>query len=114
MFFHGFSWGFGLTKNSGRFLIKVLLCFSNGFSFLMRKCDWYWIVYCSWPCLEEILMNDVYLDECCVVSQQEIVSLYQRFCQLDRSGGGFISGDEFMNVPEFAVNPLSQVAQTPA
>lgn len=41
-------------------------------------------------------------------SQQEIVSLYQRFCQLDRSGGGFISSDEFMNVPEFAVNPLSQ------
>ncbi|MCL7048609.1 hypothetical protein MKW94_012734 [Papaver nudicaule] len=41
-------------------------------------------------------------------SQQEIVSLYQRFCQLDRSGGGFISGDEFLSVPEFAVNPLSQ------
>ncbi|KAK1289546.1 Calcineurin B-like protein 1 [Acorus calamus] len=41
-------------------------------------------------------------------SQQEIVSLYQRFCQLDRNGGGFISSDEFMSVPEFAVNPLSQ------
>ncbi|ONH98778.1 hypothetical protein PRUPE_7G265900 [Prunus persica] len=41
-------------------------------------------------------------------SQQEIVSLYQRFCQLDRSGGGFISADEFLSVPEFAVNPLSQ------
>ncbi|KAH6819240.1 Calcium-binding EF-hand family protein [Perilla frutescens var. hirtella] len=41
-------------------------------------------------------------------SQQEIVSLYQRFCQLDRNGGGFISSDEFMTVPEFAVNPLSQ------
>ncbi|KAG6413076.1 hypothetical protein SASPL_125775 [Salvia splendens] len=44
-------------------------------------------------------------------SQQEIVSLYQRFCQLDRSGGGFISADEFMNVPEFAMNPLSQVVK---
>ncbi|XP_048440096.1 calcineurin subunit B isoform X2 [Pyrus x bretschneideri] len=42
-------------------------------------------------------------------SQQEIVSLYQRFCQLDRSGGGFISADEFLSVPEFAVNPLSQI-----
>ncbi|XP_031247620.1 calcineurin subunit B-like isoform X2 [Pistacia vera] len=42
-----------------------------------------------------------------MVSQQEIVSLYQRFCQLDRSNGGFISGEEFLNVPEFAVNPLS-------
>lgn len=44
-----------------------------------------------------------------LVSQQEIVSLYQRFCQLDRSGGGFISAEEFLSVPEFAVNPLSQV-----
>ncbi|XP_047073109.1 calcineurin subunit B-like [Lolium rigidum] len=41
-------------------------------------------------------------------SQQEIVSLYHRFCQLDRNGGGFVSADEFMTVPEFAVNPLSQ------
>ncbi|KAA8522839.1 hypothetical protein F0562_009262 [Nyssa sinensis] len=41
-------------------------------------------------------------------SQQEIVSLYQRFCQLDRNGGGFIFAEEFMSVPEFAVNPLSQ------
>ncbi|XP_052200475.1 uncharacterized protein LOC127806917 [Diospyros lotus] len=41
-------------------------------------------------------------------SQQEIVSLYKRFCQLDRNGCGFISGDEFLSVPEFAVNPLTQ------
>lgn len=41
-------------------------------------------------------------------SQQEIVSLYHRFCQLDRSSGGFISSDEFLSVPEFAVNPLAQ------
>uniref|UniRef100_A0A2P2KD72 Uncharacterized protein MANES_06G031300 n=1 Tax=Rhizophora mucronata TaxID=61149 RepID=A0A2P2KD72_RHIMU len=41
-------------------------------------------------------------------SQQEIVSLYQRFCQLDRNGAGFISAEEVMSVPEFAVNPLSQ------
>ncbi|CAK9149714.1 unnamed protein product [Ilex paraguariensis] len=44
-------------------------------------------------------------------SQQEIVALYQRFCQLDRNGGGFISSEEFMSVPEFAVNPLSQRLQ---
>ena len=37
------------------------------------------------------------------------MSLYERFCQLDRSGGGFISAEEFLSVPEFAVNPLSQV-----
>lgn len=41
-------------------------------------------------------------------SQQEIVSLYQRFCQLDRNNCGFISSDEFLSIPEFAVNPLSQ------
>ncbi|KAI3521207.1 hypothetical protein L1887_10668 [Cichorium endivia] len=41
-------------------------------------------------------------------SQQEIVSLYQRFCQLDRTAKGFISADEFLSVPEFAMNPLSQ------
>lgn len=45
-----------------------------------------------------------------LVSQQEIVSLYERFCQLDRSAKGFISADEFLSVPEFAMNPLSQVA----
>lgn len=47
-----------------------------------------------------------------IVSQQEIVSLYQRFCQLDRNAKGFISADEFLSVPEFAMNPLSQVVQT--
>lgn len=41
-------------------------------------------------------------------SQQEIISLYQRFCQLDRNAKGFISADEFLSVPEFAMNPLSQ------
>ncbi|KAF5741750.1 Calcium-binding EF-hand family protein isoform 2 [Tripterygium wilfordii] len=41
-------------------------------------------------------------------TQQEIVSLYQRFCQLDRNAKGFISADEFMSVPEIAMNPLSQ------
>ncbi|KAK4780248.1 hypothetical protein SAY87_016354 [Trapa incisa] len=43
-----------------------------------------------------------------LVSQQEIVSLYERFCQLDRNAKGFISADEFLSVPEFAMNPLSQ------
>lgn len=43
------------------------------------------------------------------VNQQDIVSLYQRFCQLDRSDKGFVSADEFMSVPEFAMNPLAQV-----
>jgi serine/threonine-protein phosphatase 2B regulatory subunit len=43
-----------------------------------------------------------------LVTQQEIVSLYQRFCQLDRNNCGFIPSDEFLSIPEFAVNPLSQ------
>ncbi|KAM7254259.1 hypothetical protein ACFE04_031941 [Oxalis oulophora] len=41
-------------------------------------------------------------------TQQEIVSLYERFCQLDRNAKGFISADEFLSIPEFAMNPLSQ------
>jgi hypothetical protein len=45
------------------------------------------------------------------VSQQEIVSLYERFCQLDRSAKGFVSEDEFLSIPEFSTNPLSQVRQ---
>ncbi|XP_022953695.1 calcineurin subunit B-like isoform X2 [Cucurbita moschata] len=43
-----------------------------------------------------------------LVSQQEIVSLFQKFCQLDRNSKGFISADEFLSVPEFAMNPLPQ------
>ncbi|KAG6509971.1 calcineurin subunit B-like [Zingiber officinale] len=41
-------------------------------------------------------------------SQQEIVALYNRFCQLDRTAKGFISSDEFLSIPEFSLNPLSQ------
>lgn len=44
-----------------------------------------------------------------VVTEKEIVSLYQRFCQLDGNGKGFISADEFLSHPEFSVNPLSEV-----
>lgn len=71
--------------------------------------DWSLIV---WLFLAAVFELSCLLDVWCVVSQQEIVSLYQRFCQLDRNGGGFISSDEFMTVPEFAVNPLSQVRLT--
>eukprot|EP00897_Mesotaenium_endlicherianum_P007213 jgi/Mesen1/651/ME000109S10864 len=41
-------------------------------------------------------------------SQREIVALYERFCILDRNGKGYISADEFMSIPEFALNPLAQ------
>lgn len=54
-------------------------------------------------------INLLFLDTDDVVTQQEIVSLYKRFCQLDRNAKGFISSDEFLSVPEFALNPLSQV-----
>lgn len=53
--------------------------------------------------------NILFFSGCSLVSQQEIVSLYRRFCQLDRNAKGFISADEFLSVPEFAMNPLSQV-----
>ncbi|XP_026663816.1 calcineurin subunit B isoform X2 [Phoenix dactylifera] len=54
--------------------------------------------------IEEVQEHCNYL-----ISQQEIVSLYQRFCQLDRNAKGFISADEFLSIPEFALNPLSQL-----
>ncbi|KAL8117373.1 uncharacterized protein LOC141661924 isoform X1 [Apium graveolens] len=41
-------------------------------------------------------------------TEQEIVSLYQRFCQLDGDRKGFISADEFLLHTEFSVNPLSE------
>ena len=37
------------------------------------------------------------------------MSLYERFCQLDRSAKGFISEDEFLSIPELSLNPLSKV-----
>lgn len=57
----------------------------------------------------QFLNNLIFL----AVSQQEIVSLYKRFCQLDRSAIGFISADEFLSIPEFSLNPLSQVVYAP-
>lgn len=41
-------------------------------------------------------------------TEQEIVSLYQRFCQLDGNGKGFISADEFLLHTEFSISPLSE------
>eukprot|EP00898_Chlorokybus_atmophyticus_P008784 jgi/Chlat1/8907/Chrsp92S08226 len=40
-------------------------------------------------------------------TREEIATLWGRFRELDRSGSGFISSDEFMVVPEFALNPLA-------
>ncbi|KAF3326661.1 hypothetical protein FCM35_KLT08291 [Carex littledalei] len=34
------------------------------------------------------------------ITPQEILALHNRFCQLDRNSGGFISVDEFMSVPD--------------
>ncbi|KAK9819212.1 hypothetical protein WJX74_006100 [Apatococcus lobatus] len=40
-------------------------------------------------------------------SQQEIEALYKRFRSLDRGRKGYISAEEFMNIPELSINPLS-------
>ncbi|KAK8514300.1 hypothetical protein V6N12_009009 [Hibiscus sabdariffa] len=39
-------------------------------------------------------------------SGQEIVSLYKRFCELDRNAKGYVSAEEMLSMPEFAMNPL--------
>ncbi|KAF7066233.1 hypothetical protein CFC21_072251 [Triticum aestivum] len=50
--------------------------------------------------IEEVQEHCSYL-----FSQQEIVSLYERFCQLDRSAKGFVAEDEFLSIPEYSTNP---------
>ncbi|VDN20752.1 unnamed protein product [Cylicostephanus goldi] len=40
------------------------------------------------------------------VNRNQIVRLYSRFLSLDKKGQGFLSRDDFLNVPELAVNPL--------
>ncbi|PAV69532.1 hypothetical protein WR25_11999 [Diploscapter pachys] len=39
-------------------------------------------------------------------NRNQIVRLYSRFLSLDKKGQGFLSRDDFLNVPELAVNPL--------
>lgn len=40
-------------------------------------------------------------------SQGEIEALYHRFRSLDRGHKGYISAEEFMNIPELSINPLA-------
>eukprot|EP00232_Nephroselmis_pyriformis_P028354 CAMPEP_0182868056 /NCGR_PEP_ID=MMETSP0034_2-20130328/9088_1 /TAXON_ID=156128 /ORGANISM="Nephroselmis pyriformis, Strain CCMP717" /LENGTH=174 /DNA_ID=CAMNT_0025000443 /DNA_START=191 /DNA_END=711 /DNA_ORIENTATION=+ len=42
------------------------------------------------------------------ISQKEVVYLYKRFRALDRNHKGYISTDEFLNIPEISLNPLAQ------
>lgn len=39
-------------------------------------------------------------------SASQINKLHSRFCQLDKKNRGFIGKDEFLSIPELAVNPL--------
>lgn len=41
-----------------------------------------------------------------LVSPKEIKRLYKRFKKLDKDGDGTISKEEFLMIPELAVNPL--------
>jgi hypothetical protein len=69
---------------------------------LLQLCLWRFFLFFKYEFDSYLLMDSS-------DSQREIIALYERFCQLDRTGKGFISADEFMGVPEFAVNPLCQV-----
>lgn len=44
----------------------------------------------------------------CAVNQAEVESLYKRFRALDRGRKGYISADEFLNIPELSINPVAQ------
>eukprot|EP00163_Fabomonas_tropica_P025731 TRINITY_DN4505_c0_g1_i3.p2 TRINITY_DN4505_c0_g1~~TRINITY_DN4505_c0_g1_i3.p2 ORF type:complete len:126 (-),score=19.51 TRINITY_DN4505_c0_g1_i3:521-898(-) len=50
----------------------------------------------------EVLQADTHF------SQKEIRRLYKRFKKLDKDGSGTISTDEFLAIPELAMNPLVQ------
>lgn len=41
------------------------------------------------------------------VSVNEVKQLFKRFRRLDRDNTGSIGREEFMNIPEFAINPLA-------
>lgn len=41
-------------------------------------------------------------------TSKEVKRLYKRFKKLDRDGSGSITADEFLMIPELAVNPLRQ------
>eukprot|EP00696_Hemimastix_kukwesjijk_P002862 gnl/Hemi2/13502_TR4619_c0_g1_i1.p1 gnl/Hemi2/13502_TR4619_c0_g1~~gnl/Hemi2/13502_TR4619_c0_g1_i1.p1 ORF type:complete len:179 (+),score=80.73 gnl/Hemi2/13502_TR4619_c0_g1_i1:103-639(+) len=44
----------------------------------------------------------------CNFSQKEIRRLYKRFRKLDKDNSGTITTDEFLSIPELAMNPLVQ------
>ncbi|VDI10672.1 serine/threonine-protein phosphatase 2B regulatory subunit [Mytilus galloprovincialis] len=39
-------------------------------------------------------------------SRNQIIRLYSRFESLDKSGNGFLSREDFLRIPELAINPL--------
>ncbi|KAK9828732.1 hypothetical protein WJX72_001762 [[Myrmecia] bisecta] len=41
-------------------------------------------------------------------TQREIEALYRRFRSLDRGHKGYISAEEFFNIPELSINPLAR------
>ena len=43
------------------------------------------------------------------VNQAELGGLYKRFRALDRGRKGYLSGEEFLLIPELSINPLAQV-----
>uniref|UniRef100_A0A0R3RYZ1 Calcineurin B-like protein 1 n=1 Tax=Elaeophora elaphi TaxID=1147741 RepID=A0A0R3RYZ1_9BILA len=40
------------------------------------------------------------------VSRNQIVRLYSRFLSLDKQGRGYLDRDDFLRIPELAINPL--------
>ena len=45
--------------------------------------------------------------------QEEIEGMYKRFRSLDRGRKGYISGDEFMSIPELSINPIASRLVSP-
>lgn len=43
---------------------------------------------------------------CCLVSPSQIERLYSRFTSLDKGDNGTLSREDFLRIPELAINPL--------
>ncbi|MFH4974436.1 hypothetical protein AB6A40_001145 [Gnathostoma spinigerum] len=41
-------------------------------------------------------------------SRNQIVRLYSRFLSLDKQGRGYLDRDDFLRIPELAINPLGE------
>lgn len=59
------------------------------------------------PAVSDVLLVRIVRKEhFCIVSRNQIVRLYSRFINLDKRGQGYLDREDFLRIPELAINPL--------